>query len=213
MARDSHGVVGERWIGFDLDGTLAMYDGWKGIEHIGDPIPEMRDLICRLHGEGKRVKIFTARVAPRTITAKDNSIPGFGMTGERSQGEAFVWKCKSGKVGMDPLDFYKKYAHEFIEEWCERHLYFKPEVTCVKDQLMEMLYDDRCVQVIENKGKIVGEVLFKKMKDFASSVAILEKYIGEKQCLMSNDTYEELKAMAEKASEVLARWNYEDILE
>ena len=22
----------------DLDGTLAKYDGWKGLEHIGEPI-------------------------------------------------------------------------------------------------------------------------------------------------------------------------------
>lgn len=212
MARDSHGIIGECWIGFDLDGTLAKYDGWKGIEHIGDPIPEMRDLLWRLHDSGKRIKIFTARVAPKTITAKENSIPGFGMTGERSNGESFVWMCKSGKVGMDPEDFYKKYAHEFIEEWCERHLYFKPEITCVKDQLMETLYDDRCVQVIENKGEIVGEVLFKKIKDFASSVAILDKYIGAKQVLMSNDTFEELEAIAKKARDVLSKWNYEDVL-
>jgi hypothetical protein len=26
------------WIGVDLDGTLAHYDGWKGIDHIGEPI-------------------------------------------------------------------------------------------------------------------------------------------------------------------------------
>ena len=29
------------WIGVDLDGTLAHYDGWKGIEHVGPPIPAM----------------------------------------------------------------------------------------------------------------------------------------------------------------------------
>ena len=29
------------WIGTDLDGTLAKYDGWKGWQHIGDPIPKM----------------------------------------------------------------------------------------------------------------------------------------------------------------------------
>ena len=28
-------------IAVDLDGTLARYDGWKGIDHIGDPIPLM----------------------------------------------------------------------------------------------------------------------------------------------------------------------------
>lgn len=29
------------WIGVDLDGTLAYYSGWKGIEHVGDPVPAM----------------------------------------------------------------------------------------------------------------------------------------------------------------------------
>ncbi|MBO6031810.1 MAG: hypothetical protein J6Q22_10180 [Prevotella sp.] len=65
MGKDTHGDKGEKWIGFDLDGTLAEYDGWKGIEHIGKPIKPMCDLIKKLHSEGKLVKILTARVAPR----------------------------------------------------------------------------------------------------------------------------------------------------
>lgn len=60
---DTHGVKGEKWIGFDLDGTLAKYDGWKGVEHIGEPIMPMVDLARRLHEKGVKVKIFTARVA------------------------------------------------------------------------------------------------------------------------------------------------------
>ena len=65
MANDTHGDNGDKWTGFDLDGTLAEYDGWKGIEHIGKPIKPMCDLIRKLNSEGKRVKILTARVAPR----------------------------------------------------------------------------------------------------------------------------------------------------
>ena len=65
MANDTHGENGEKWTGFDLDGTLAEYDGWKGIEHIGKPIKPMCDLIKKLHSDGKLVKILTARVAPR----------------------------------------------------------------------------------------------------------------------------------------------------
>lgn len=60
---DTHGVKGEKWVGFDLDGTLAKYDGWKGVEHIGEPIKPMVDLAKRLHEKGIKVKIFTARVA------------------------------------------------------------------------------------------------------------------------------------------------------
>ena len=65
MAKDTHGETGKKWIGFDLDGTLAEYDGWNGIEHIGKPIKRMCDLIKKLHSEGEEVKILTARVAPR----------------------------------------------------------------------------------------------------------------------------------------------------
>lgn len=51
------------WIGVDLDGTLAHYDGWKGIEHIGEPISAMLDRVKAWHYAGKTVKIFTARVS------------------------------------------------------------------------------------------------------------------------------------------------------
>jgi hypothetical protein len=49
------------WIGVALDGTLARYDGWKGIEHIGEPIPLMLERVKRWVAEGVTVKIFTAR--------------------------------------------------------------------------------------------------------------------------------------------------------
>jgi hypothetical protein len=65
MKNDTHGSNNEEWIGFDLDGTLAKYDGWKGIEHIGEPV-ESQVLIAKLlHWLGKKIKILTARVAPR----------------------------------------------------------------------------------------------------------------------------------------------------
>lgn len=49
------------WVGVDLDGTLAVYDGWKGINHIGEPIPEMVEYVQSLVESGIEVKIFTAR--------------------------------------------------------------------------------------------------------------------------------------------------------
>lgn len=51
------------WIGVDLDGTLAHYDGWKGLDHIGPPIPAMHDRVKRWLEEGHDVRIFTARVS------------------------------------------------------------------------------------------------------------------------------------------------------
>ena len=63
--RDTHGSGEEEWVGFDLDGTLAKYDGWKGVEHIGKPVPAMIVLAYMLHRFGHKVKVLTARVAPR----------------------------------------------------------------------------------------------------------------------------------------------------
>lgn len=50
------------WIGVDLDGTLAHYTGWKGANHIGEPIKPMQQRVLKWLAEGKTVKIFTARM-------------------------------------------------------------------------------------------------------------------------------------------------------
>ena len=115
---DSHGKSGEKWVGFDIDATLAKYNGWKGLEHIGDPIPAMVLAIKQMHDAGKKVKIFTARVADKEDAAE---------------------------------------ARKVIESWCEKHLGFKPEITNVKDSLMEFCFDDRNVQIIPNEGVSVEE--------------------------------------------------------
>lgn len=53
-----------RWIGVDLDGTLAVYDRHKhGSNVIGPPIPPMVNLVRRWLQQGKDVRIFTSRVA------------------------------------------------------------------------------------------------------------------------------------------------------
>ena len=49
------------WIGVDLDGTLAFWDIWRGIEHIGKPIPAMVLRVKNWLAKGIEVKIFTAR--------------------------------------------------------------------------------------------------------------------------------------------------------
>lgn len=51
------------WIGVDLDGTLANYTKFGGIENIGPPIPKMLERVKQFLGAGQTVKIFTARVS------------------------------------------------------------------------------------------------------------------------------------------------------
>lgn len=52
----------EGWIGVDLDGTLAHYDGWRGESHIGAPVPKMVERVKRWLANGYEVRIMTARV-------------------------------------------------------------------------------------------------------------------------------------------------------
>lgn len=136
---DTHGVEGKGWYGFDLDGTIAKYDGWKGIDHIGEPVEPMVDLIKKMHDEGKVVKILTARIAPHKL--EDGTI-----------GESYI-TIPDGEGGTE-----RNYAHQFINDWCHFNLGFIPEIVYQKDHLMLELYDDRVKQVVPNEGLLVEDL-------------------------------------------------------
>ena len=144
---DTHGEMGKGWYGFDLDGTLAKYNGWKGIDHIGEPVKPMVELIKRMHDEGKVVKIVTARVAPRKL--EDGTV-----------GEQFTWLTP--RPSSDPDARYT--ATQYILDWCEEvaHLGFLPEIVYQKDHLMIELYDDRAKQVVPNEGWLVEDIAMSK---------------------------------------------------
>ena len=58
------------WIGVDLDGTLAFYNGWNdGL--IGAPIPAMVERVKAWLAAGKTVKVFTARISGLSPTELD----------------------------------------------------------------------------------------------------------------------------------------------
>ncbi len=44
-----------------------------------------------------------------------------------------------------------------IQLWCSGHIGQVLEVTCRKDYRMTCLYDDRCVQVEKNTGRLIGQ--------------------------------------------------------
>lgn len=58
------------WVGVDLDGTLAIYDEWRGPTHIGPPIIPMVRRVKKWLTEGKVVKIMTARAYPQPDSQK-----------------------------------------------------------------------------------------------------------------------------------------------
>lgn len=89
--------VGQGWIGVDLDGTLARYDGWIGPEYIGDPIPEMLERVKAWIKEGITVKIFTARcsvpeqVKPIAGWLEKHGIGGLEITNIKDRSMLELW--------------------------------------------------------------------------------------------------------------------------
>ena len=147
---DTHGEAGKGWYGFDLDGTLAKYDGWRGIIHIGKPIAPMVKLIQQMHDEGKVVKIMTARVAPKAEPETgENPYTLNHLTVEAPDVQTWALKDRWG-----PL--------EYIQEWCYRNLGFVPDIVYQKDHLMLELYDDRVKQVVPNEGWLVEDIAMSK---------------------------------------------------
>jgi hypothetical protein len=147
---DTHGETGKGWYGFDLDGTLAKYDGWKGIDHIGEPVGPMVKLIRQMHDEGKVVKIMTARVAPKEKPeVKPN--PYLENHWVIESPDDMPWALKNE---WSPL--------EFIQDWCYKILGFVPEIVYQKDHLMLELYDDRVKQVVPNEGWLIEDIAMSK---------------------------------------------------
>jgi hydroxymethylpyrimidine pyrophosphatase-like HAD family hydrolase len=93
------------FIGCDLDGTLAYYDEWKGIEHIGKPIPKMLERVKKWLEDGKEVRIITARAAegPEAIKyveewLEENDIGGLVITCEKTMAMIELWDDRAVQV-------------------------------------------------------------------------------------------------------------------
>ena len=114
-------AAGRGWIGVDLDGTLARYDGWKGAGHVGAPVPAMVDRVKRWLDQGKDVRIFTARAAGGGGRAaidkfcRDNFGRALPVTAEKDKNMVELWddravgvkantgepKCEKGRFYID----------------------------------------------------------------------------------------------------------------
>ncbi len=55
----------------DLDGVLAKYDGFKGVDNFGDPIPGSQDFVGKLN-EYFEVIIYTARFSSERIETQED---------------------------------------------------------------------------------------------------------------------------------------------
>jgi hypothetical protein len=59
------------WVGFDLDGTLAVQEPWMGPDQIGAPVPAMVERCQQYLRDGVPVKIMTARMSEPSPVVRD----------------------------------------------------------------------------------------------------------------------------------------------
>lgn len=115
----NHDMSEGKWIGVDFDSTLA-YDSPDRSDaySLGEPIPEMVERVKQWLSLGYRIKILTARMNKYSYAAS-----------------------KTGKMrDLSKMEL-------MLQEWCLTHIGEEVEYTCEKDGLMEVLWDDRAVNV------------------------------------------------------------------
>jgi len=90
-----------RWIGVDLDGTLATTTEDMGI---GEPVPEMVARVRRWLAEGWKVKIFTARASNPAEMPKvrawllANKLPDLEITNVKDYAMVELWDDRAVEV-------------------------------------------------------------------------------------------------------------------
>ena len=92
------------WIGVDLDGTLASYDGWYGPAYIGEPIEPMLRRVNEWLAQGVEVRIFTARASvPEYVPYVKQCLEKQGLrslrvTNEKDFGMICLWDDRCVEV-------------------------------------------------------------------------------------------------------------------
>lgn len=75
------------WVGVDLDGTLAHYEGWKGTEHIGAPIWPMVE----------RIKLWLNEVIHRRLQA-ECGLPALAVTCTKDFAMVALWDDRAVQI-------------------------------------------------------------------------------------------------------------------
>jgi hypothetical protein len=139
------------WIGVDLDGTLAFYEGGLPFNptKIGAPIPMMVERVKQhLRENIHDVRILTARV----FVDEPHNYPNHD-----------AWARAAAQSDQ---------IRAVIKAWCKQHIGQELPVTCCKDYEMVALYDDRAFRIVPNTGELCCDYGLEKQGDGLSHVTM-----------------------------------------
>lgn len=93
----------------------------------------------------------------KQFPALGNPIPAMVDRVKAWHAQGIEVRIVTARVGLRRSDALRVAQTRLIQDWCQTHLGFKPRVVCDKDFDMAVLFDDRCVQVEKNTGRLIGE--------------------------------------------------------
>lgn len=98
--------MSKKTVCIDLDATLSEYDGWQGVEHIGDPIPGAQAFVAAI-AEFADVVVFTTRV---------NTNANIGYLQSELVGRVEHWLTTHGFKATVYSDFGKPLAAAYVDD-------------------------------------------------------------------------------------------------
>lgn len=119
--------MGKKSVAVDMDGVIATYDGWKGFDHLGEPIPGALEFLTELQ-QNYKVVIFTTRCnIKRNREHIDEAHPGIVLTDTGA----------------------RRFLGERIEAWFKKHgLPYDEVYTGQGKPICTAIVDDRAVPCI-----------------------------------------------------------------
>ena len=118
-------------IAVDLDGTLAQYDGWKGIDHIGDPLPGAKEFLQALKDKGFSIEIYTTRCNSHVNN----------QTAQHLGQRIYEWLNKHGMSDWPHVGVYVKQGKPLA------HAYVDDKAVSCKPQENEHAYQEALEQI------------------------------------------------------------------
>ncbi|GEM_PF-5957298 len=171
------------WVGVDLDGTLAVYDGWKGEDHVGEPVPLMMERVKELIQYGETVKIFTARAeseSGKKVVEKwlaEHGLQGIEVTNIKDSGMTMLLDDRAKNVipntGVVLESFDKKQMDDIILEMAESEWRAKLAQSNDIDDISEVF------RALFNEPPSSGSPFFKDT--FTSQLVSLDKLVAREE--------------------------------
>ena len=163
-------MANDKWLAVDLDGTLAVYDGWKGEEHIGDLVLPIAEKIKQRVNDGWKVAIFTARVS--------------GQASEAAHAERIIWGwLEDNKIAHFISGITAVKGKHFTEFWDDRAIAVAKNHGFFKEEWLRSK-----LEIEQAKVKHLQGLLYAKNTQNATVIDKLQQYKDAQNTQQPNET-------------------------